>query len=111
MSLTDTVRRNINRNGHARVGDVLSDLHGVITATLTTSGTANATTNYAHGLKDIYGNAIAPYWVGVQGDGYVASWDATNIAYASNNNGAKSITLLIVPQPGDNYAAARKTDH
>ncbi len=111
MALTTSTRRYLNQagGGAGRLGDILSDLHG-ITVAVTTNASANTTTDYAHGLLDSRGIAIAPFWVAVGGDGYV-TWDETNIVYASSTAGAKALTLRITPQPGDGYAKLRKAEH
>lgn len=106
MSLITFVQRRLNQNTF-RLGDILSDLHGT-KYTGTTHATPGTGVNIAHGLKDWKGNPIAPWRARVEmGNGWVDSVDATNIVIKSTV-ASQAVTVVVTPDPGDNYKTLRK---
>lgn len=101
MALTAKAKRFFNFL-KPRLGDVLSDVHGVSLAVGPTNGTPGVTSNVAHGL----GIAPATVWV-EKGNLYVTAWDATNVTVASSA-ASQSGSVRIVPSVADDYTGPKK---
>lgn len=108
MAFTDRVRRAFNFGRTQRLGDVVSDLHGVKLAVGPTDGTPNTSLTVAHGLKDYRTNAGLAPWAQyvIKGDIYIYDTDETNI-YVRSTQASQSGVVLLIPADPLNYGGPR----